>query len=453
MKKPKITVYIPSYNYGKYLQEAIESVLRQTVDGWELLLIDVNSEDNTKGIMELYRSDPRITILKTANMKLPEVANIALKHSKGEYIVRIDADDVVDENILLVLSNYLDKFPDFALVFPDYFLVDDQGSIIRYEGRQTMYRSNHLLDMPANGACTMIRKKVLQKLGGYREDLGAHDGFDLWTRVLRQHKCANVNIPLFYYRRHGRNLTEDHVRILSARRIIKKDACKVNLDNHRPILAVIPCRRHYDIYPNLWKKKLKGKALLDIAIERCVSSSIFDKIVIASDNCAVQDNMAKHKDPRLVFVERSKESTLNSRSVAYTLEEVVRKLKVEWKGISILSYIQAPFTSTESLEEAAYTLILNDADSAFSVEEITQDLYKRTPHGLMQISTQGRMRSDFDIIYADILASMATKNINFKTGSLSGAKISHFVIPKNEAFFIHSKRDLEIARKLRKWIT
>src|SRR4030043_254480 len=98
--------------------------------------------------------------------------------------------------------------------------------------------------------------------------------------------------------------------------------------------------------------------------------------------------MAKHKDPRLVFVERSKESTLNSRSVAYTLEEVVRKLKVEWKGISILSYIQAPFTSTESLEEAAYTLILNDADSAFSVEEITQDLYKRTPHGLMQISTQ-----------------------------------------------------------------
>ena len=450
MKKIKITVYIPSHNYGKYLQEAIESVLRQTIDGWELFLIDVNSTDNTKDIIELYRGDPRIKIFHVKDSMLPQVANFASKQARGQYIIRLDADDIFDENILLVLSNYLDRFPDVAFVFPEYFLVDDHGGIIRYEGRQTVYHHNHLLDMPANGACTLIRKKVLEELGGYREDLGAQDGFDLWTKVLRQYKCANVNIPLFYYRRHEENLTQDQEHILSARRRIKKDACEVNLDKFRPIIAMIPCRKHYDIYPNLWSKKLNQKALIDIAIEACSASHIFDKIVVTSDNPAVRKNMIKHQDPRLCFIERSKESTIYSRSIVYTLEHVIRKLGVGWEGITVLSYIQAPFTTTASLEESVYTLMLNNADSAFSVEEVDRDVYRRTLHGLMPINPRGKVRSDFDVIYLGTRAATATKNINFKTGSLTGARISYFVIPKEESFFLNTKKDYEIASILRR---
>jgi len=105
-------------------------------------------------------------LFNTDGIGLPRVANMALKHAKGSYIIRLDADDVLDENILLVLSNYLDRYPDIAFVFPDYFLVDEQGGVIRYEGRQSVYTKNHLLDIPANGACTMIRKSVLNQLGG-----------------------------------------------------------------------------------------------------------------------------------------------------------------------------------------------------------------------------------------------------------------------------------------------
>lgn len=446
MKNPTITVYIISHNYGKYLQEAIESVLRQTMDSWELFLMNDNSTDNTKDMMELYKGDNRIKIFNTPGIGLPSVANVALKHAKGEYIIRLDADDVLDENILLVLSNYLDRFPDVALVFPDYFLVDDHGGIIRYEGRQTIYHNNHLLDMPANGACTMIRKSILKKIGGYREDLGAQDGFDLWTRVVREYKCANINLPLFYYRRHGKNLTEDHTHILNARRTIKKDACAIDLKKHRPIIAVIPCRRHYDIYPDLWSKKLNGKTLLDIAIKTCSVSSLFDKIIVTSDNPDVQDVMSKHKDKRLCFIERSKESTIYSRSVVYTLEHIIRTLGKGWDGISVLSYIQSPFTATESLEESIYTLILNNADSAFAVEEIQEYLYKRTPHGLTPINPQERVKSDFDTIYAWAPIATAVRNGNFKTGSLTGARISYFVVPKEEAFFVRTKKDYEIAK-------
>jgi len=450
MKDIKITVYIVSHNYGRYLQEAIESVLRQTTGKWELLIIDDNSTDNTQEVAALYRNDRRIKILTTKGLGLPSVANLASRLARGEYIIRLDADDVFDENILLVLSNYLDRHPEAAFIFPDYYLVDQQGEVIHCESRQRMYQNNHLLDIPANGACTMIRKTVLLEIGGYREDLGAQDGFDLWTKVLRKHKCANVNLPLFYYRRHGENLTDNHIRIFTARRAIKKDAVKAKLEENRPVIAVIPCRKNYDFVPNLWNKKLGKKTLLDIAVQTCLASSVFDKVVVTSDTDTVKKYLAKYRDPRLSFVKRSSESTLNSRSIVSTLEHITSVLGCAENGITVLSYIQAPFTTTEMLEEAVFTLLLNDTDSAFAVEEIKENVFKRTSFGLMPINFQGRVKSDFDFVFKEIMASLAARHSNFKTGSLTGSRVSYFTIPKDEIFFIQTKRDYEIAKILKR---
>lgn len=449
-KNTKITVYITSHNYGKYLQDAVESILRQSAEGWELILINDGSSDNTSDIMSLYKNDPRVRFFSTKGIGLPAVANFVLKKSRGKYIMRLDADDVADENIVLVLGTYLDKHPDIALVFPDYYLTDELGGITAQERRQPIHYSNHLLDMPANGACTMIRKEALLALGGYREDLGAQDGFDIWTKIKRAYKCANINLPLFYYRRHGKNLTENHIRIINARREIKKDACAVNLKKFRPITAVIPCRTNYDIYPNLWSMKINGETLLDRAIKTSMASSILDRIVVTCDNPAVKKVIANHKDKRLEFVERSTDSTLNSRPISHTLEHIIRNHGNGWKGITALLYIQAPLTTTSIMEESIYTLVMNDSDSAFAVQEIATPLYKRTPHGLMPISQSGNIKSDFDSIYGETMTSVATRNINLKTGSLAGAKISYFVVPKEESFFINSKMDFEIARSLMK---
>jgi glycosyltransferase involved in cell wall biosynthesis len=451
MKKEEIktTVYIPSHNYGKYLQEAIESVLRQTTHDWELFLIDEQSQDNTREIMELYQGDERVHIFQTSHLGLPGVANFVRKQAKGKYLIRLDADDVFDENILLVLSNYLDQNPEVALVFPDFFLIDDFGGVVRYEGRQTVYDTNHLLDVPAHGACTMVRKNVLDQLGGYREDLRMQDGFDLWTKVIQEYKCANVRIPLFYYRRHGENLTEDQVHILDARRAIKKDACGINLTNHRPVTAVIPCREHYDFFPNLWNQRLHNKTLLANTIELCLASSMFDHVVVTSDTDAVKDVMRQYPDQRLTFVSRSRKSTTISRSVSETLEHVIRTLRLSWNGVSVLAFLQAPFVKTESLEEAVYTLVMNNSDSAFAVQEMKEELFKRTAHGLSKISKQGVLKLDFDVIYASSNCSMATKNSNLKTGSLTGARISHFIIPDEEAFYIRDKRNFRVAEILK----
>lgn len=450
MKNIKVTVYISSHNYGKYLQEAIESVLRQTVDGWELLLFNNGSTDNTGDVMNRYKGDSRIRVFSTHKLTLPGVANLALKKARGEYIMRLDADDILDENILLVLRNYLDRHPDVALVFPDYFLVDDYGELISHERRKQIYHTNHLLDIPANGACTMIRVKALKKLGGYREDLGSQDGFDIWSRITREYKCTNVNLPLFYYRRHGSNMTENQLMILSARRAIKKDASSALLSKHKPIICAIPCRRNYDIFPDLWSKDIDGETLLDRAIKTSLASSVLDKIVVTSDNPGVQDVMAKYRDKRLTFVERSAKSTIISASIVFTLEDILKKLGIGHAGITSLLYIQAPFTTTANLEESIYTLVMNEADSAIAVEEVPSQLYKRTPHGLMCINSVGNMKSDFDTVYNQARTSLAARNSNFRTGSLAGSKVAYFVIPREEAFFIDTKRDFKVAGALLK---
>ena len=104
-------MYVVSRDYGRFLAEAIESVLRQHYDDWELLLIDDGSTDNTADVMQLYSGDPRVRVFATTGIGLPAVCNLALHEARGKYLIRLDGDDVLDENALFVLASYLEREP------------------------------------------------------------------------------------------------------------------------------------------------------------------------------------------------------------------------------------------------------------------------------------------------------------------------------------------------------
>lgn len=446
MKNPKITVYVVSHNYGRYLQDAIESVLRQSMGDWELLIFDDNSTDNTADVMKLYDGDDRIRMYSTKGIGLPSVCNRALAESRGDYIIRLDGDDAFDENILLVLENYLAKNPDCAMVFPDFFLMDEDGEIYSHERREKIRMTNYILDMPANGACSLIRKEIFMKLGGYREDLGAQDGFDLWNKLKGQYKVANINLPLFYYRRHHDNLTNKTHKISFARQQIKYDNIRKKLDCYRPIIAVIPCRKKYDFCPDLWKQEVNGKMLLQWSIEKCVASSIYDHIVVVSDNPEVETVLSLYDDDRLKYIHRSSEDTRRSKSVASTLEKVVNQLDFNANGLTVISYIETPFARVETLEESVFSLLLDNSDCAMGVEELRDPLFKREGHGLKALNPAKGVSTDFDIVYRESHTSLATRNYNFQAGSLTGASIVNFIVSKDESFFINTELKLKIAK-------
>lgn len=443
---PRISVYVPSHNYGRFLGDAIESVLRQSVEDWELIVVDDGSTDETSSVMNLYRGHPKISLHRTEGIGLPAVCNYALARAKGKYVIRLDGDDVFDENILLVLGNMLDRDPKLALVFPDYFLVDHFGEIFAQERRERLYSASHMLDLPPNGACTLVRAEVLKEVGGYREDLGAQDGFDLWSKVMNKYKSANTNLPLFYYRRHGTNLTTNVQRILNARQRIKQDAAEEKLAALHPAIGVIPCRRNFDFITDLWKQEIAGKSLLERDIEVCLSSALFDHVVVTCDNPEAEDVVRKYGDKRLRFMLRDANTTIRSASIVPTLEMICRELDPQMTGITIQRFIQSPFVTIETLTEAASTLAMNDADSAHGVEEIEQTVFRRTRHGLEPLNRVGSFRSDFDLLYRDVRSCIATRNRVLTTGSLQGKSAVSFVVSAAECFFIDSEHKLRLAR-------
>lgn len=445
---PRVSVYVVSHNYGRFLEQAIESVLRQYYAGWELLLFDDGSTDNTMEIIRLYEGDSRIRVFKTNNVGLPAVANLALSEARGEYIIRLDGDDIFDENILLVLVNYLDLNPKCALVFSDYYLVDEGGSLLSHERRHRLSELSHVKDVPPNGACALARVSVLREIGGYREDLRAQDGFDLWVRIRDSHDVSNVNLPLFQYRRHGHNLTNKDSHILAARRRIKKDSAAAVLDRYRPILGVIPCRRLYDFRENLWSVMLGEKSLLERKIERCLASKLFDFVIVASDTEEVLPTLQGFFDQRLKYFQRDTAETIRSRSLVETLSRIAKEYDVAGNGITVMSYYPSPFVSTDTIEEAIYTLVFNDANSSMGVEEIKEPVYCRTKYGLRAINQLGMFRTDYDYVYREANIAMAAKNTNFWTGSQTGPVTINFLVPQHENLYIDSEQKLMIAELL-----
>lgn len=443
---PKITVYIACHNYGRYLKEAVESVIMQTLDDWELLIVDDNSSDNTPEIIETYENNPKINTIRTKGIGLASVCNLALEHASGEYIIRLDGDDVFDENALQVLSGYLDRAPEMGLVFPDYFLIDEHSEVFSQHRHQRNYNGNQNLDMPPNGACTLIRRKILEDCGGYRTDLGAQDGFDLWAKVRDRCKMGNVNLPLFKYRRHSDNLTNNSSRIMNARRRIKLDAVEDKIPNFGPLMAVIPCRQYFEFVENFWGQKINEITLLERCIHTLMECKLLDKIIVACDNPEAEEIVTKIADPRIDFFLRSTKSTSRSNTLPTILKEIIETFDPKMEGTSVVTFCQAPFITSGTVEEVMTTLIFNDADSAYGVEKIDSQLLRRTPNGLEPINRRSNVQSDYNIVYRDSSTCFALKNHNLLADEIDGPIIANFELASPENFFIQSTYDLKIAR-------
>ncbi len=285
---PKITVYIPTYNYAHFLDAAIRSVLNQTLDDWELIVIDDGSTDNTPEVLEAYRDHPQIRILEQENKGLNFTNNIALRIARGEYLMRLDADDFLDENILKVLADVLDAKPDVGLVFPDYYRVDEAGEVIDLVRCQKIGEEVELLDLPAHGACTMIRKEVLVEIGGYFEEFNRQDGYGMWLKFIQRHRPYNVNLPLFYYRQHGDSLSKSRKLILETRRKIKRRVVEeMNLYRPPRVLGLVPVVVDAEFTLGNPFTEFLGKPLLERTLEQIREAGTIERIAVSSNDADV----------------------------------------------------------------------------------------------------------------------------------------------------------------------
>jgi glycosyltransferase involved in cell wall biosynthesis len=207
-------VIIVTYNYGHFLGEAIQSVLDQTFQDWETIVVDDGSTDNTKEVVAAF-ADPRIHYVYQENRGNPAARNTALKRAAGEYIAFLDADDIWFPEKLRKQVTQLDGLAStVGLVYGDVYLFNhDDGAILgRFlRGRRppTGRVFTQLLEPDGwfiSDTASLIRREVFDTVGLYDESLRTYEDWEMWVRIASAYEVDAVNEPLARCRRHGNNL-------------------------------------------------------------------------------------------------------------------------------------------------------------------------------------------------------------------------------------------------------
>lgn len=223
-----ITLYVVNHNYAEYLEEAINSIISYANDPrFELLLFDNGSSDGSDKIIQRHEHIFEKVIFQQ-NVGLINTCNKALELAKGEYLIRLDADDYFLENALTeVIKSIVEEKPD--LIYGNYFTVNSEGKILK-KIQRVGPRDNSVRHRPSHGACTAFRIDFLKEYGGYSRYYDRQDGYDIWLKAIRFGQISFIEKPLFYYRQHGINLTSNWNAILRTRRLIKKTFFKEWID-------------------------------------------------------------------------------------------------------------------------------------------------------------------------------------------------------------------------------
>lgn len=205
---PTISVVMSVYNAEMYLREAVESILNQTFRHFEFIIIDDGSTDRSKRILEEYASkDSRIHLVSRENRGLTKSLNEGLALVSGEFIARMDADDIsLPERFERQLA-YFERHPSVALLSSNMVVVDeDGGRISEYmlPPTQSEILWWTLFENPFAHPTVMLRRSLIAQSGfRYDESVAVAQDFDLWERIICHHESANLSAVLLKYRRHG----------------------------------------------------------------------------------------------------------------------------------------------------------------------------------------------------------------------------------------------------------
>ena len=206
---PKVSVLMPVYNAGQYLAQAIDSILSQTFKDWELILINDGSTDNSDAIIGRY-DDERIYYLKNeTNLGLIKTLNKGIDYCHGEYIARMDADDISHPDRFRQQVRFLDKHPAYAICGTDAIVIDNAGNRIgkiRNLTDNDYLQVNLLFSPPFIHPSVMIRSEILHH-NRYDERYKHVEDYELWTRIAKLGKVANISKDLLKYRWHDSNVS------------------------------------------------------------------------------------------------------------------------------------------------------------------------------------------------------------------------------------------------------
>jgi|GEM_PF-359053 len=232
--KPLVSIIIPCFNYGQYLEAAIDSVLLQTFQDFEIIVVDDGSEDAlTLEVLE-HLNKPKTKLIRQSNQKLPSARNSGIKIAEGKYICCLDADDLLrltylEKCLIRLETANLDVCHTWIQEFGDSCAVWNPGQF----DLRTLVHQNCV------AVSAVFKRAVWEKVGGYDEKMvNGYEDWNFWIAIAKLGAVgAQINEPLFLYRKHGssmidaalekhealcKQIQENHQELYSDRRLVKR---------------------------------------------------------------------------------------------------------------------------------------------------------------------------------------------------------------------------------------
>ena len=198
MDNPKVSFLVASHNKGSFIAECLWSIYCQTYSPIEIIVIENGSTDQTEHVLVAFENAPNLKIIRSSEpMKLSQALNIGLKYATGEWICKLDADDLVDADHVLVMMGEVDRHPDADMIYGDFLTVKPTGE-------KPVWHTdiNEILNgCSVSQSSTMIKKSVYDALGGMDENLSFSDDWDFLIRVFKAgYKIYSCGTTGYVYR-------------------------------------------------------------------------------------------------------------------------------------------------------------------------------------------------------------------------------------------------------------
>ena len=210
----KYSIVITCYNRENFIGRAIRSAINQRGierSSLEVIVVDDNSTDKSNFIIKDYENVIKY-IRNNSNVGLPSSRNKGIKKSKGKYIFMLDSDDYLSEDTLNILGSFLDNNESWDAVSWDYFKVDKNEKFLK----RFSYKKNPI-------ACGVLyRRETIFEIGLYNEKFKILEDVEFRRRYLKKYNIGYIELPLYRYTMHEKNMTKDSSKIKIYRKKLAK---------------------------------------------------------------------------------------------------------------------------------------------------------------------------------------------------------------------------------------
>lgn len=216
---PLVSVIIPTFNRKEMVARAIESVLDQSYNNLELIVIDDGSSDGTREFLKKYCTDKRFNYYYQENKGQSAARNLGISNSRGEYIALLDSDNYWIKEKLKEQIEYIGVKKEYDILYSEVFLVDQQGDVIN-KNHSKRFLGNILLKLLQCNFVTnntvLVKKKCFEEMGGFDEDLRYAEDYDLWLRFATRYRFIYHPMAVTYYYCEGDRLSSNEKKVLDA---------------------------------------------------------------------------------------------------------------------------------------------------------------------------------------------------------------------------------------------